>query len=175
MDLSEIETLQLTLKGMGTLADMQAFLMERKMTELESIAVEANVEGRLASTKIGVIDQIIAKLVSNVEAATESELEAVIDPGADAPDEASAGQGVLPVEEAGGGVSIPAKVAAMPPERLWSEILGWEIDQRLGEDTPVYSTDELREYLAYLWNQGALGRDPKLWSPISDYEFRGLA
>lgn len=168
MELSDVDSLRLTVRGMGTLAEMRAYLMARKMGELEMIAVEAHVSGRLASTKIGVADQIIAKFTSDEEVVPEAPI--------GTSDEASSDHGVLPEEVRSVGVSLPAKVAATLPEQLWPQILGWEIDQGLDESArAAFTTDQLREYLGYLWHMGQMGRAPRAWARITEYEFRGLA
>lgn len=192
-DLSDIETLRLTLRGMANLDEMQAYLVgQYKMAELEALATDAGVEAP-ASTKGAVAEQIIAELTSNEEAnvvlANDMSGEISSPSAADYPvgkdlstveggpndprrvdDAASSGQGVLPEEGRGKGVGVPAKVAAMEPEQLWTEILGWEIDQGLDADArAAFSDDQLREYLGYLWHMGALGRAPRFWQTIEVY------
>lgn len=172
--MDEFEQIQLIVKGMPTLEDAQSFLAGKNMTELGEIAAQAGIE-KPASTKAARIDEIIAALTSGEVAATgDSEPS----PSSDSPedDQASSGQGVLPEEERGGGVSLPAKVANFAPDELWPQILGWELDQGLDEDARAgFSDEELREYLAYLWDMGNRGQPPATWIPIKNYEFKGLA
>jgi len=148
-ELTELESLTLVLRGMPTLADQQEYMRQRSMTQLTDIAVGAGVD-KPAKTKALLVDQIIAKLLSG--------------------DEASTGQGVLPVEERKRGVPLPAKVASYRPDQLWEIISGWEVAQGLDEDArAAYTEDTLREYLGYLWNARERGIPQPTWMSLVSY------
>ncbi len=151
-ELSQTDTLRLALRGMPTLADQQAYLRKFNMTMLGEMALAAEID-KPAHAKNGLVDQIIAKLLSG--------------------DVASTDQGVLSVGERKRGAPLPAKVASYRPDELWLIISGWEIDQGLDEDArAAYSEDDLREYIGYLWDSRELGVPPKQWQTLTQY-YRG--
>ena len=179
--MSDLDNMRITVRAAANLEEAATYLDGTfKVIELTGFANELGIE-KPASVKPALIEQIIAKVTSGEEANINSDdatvPEEAKDEGPKPPeeDEADPESGVLSGEEVVRGVSLPAKVASYPSAHLWTQILGWEIDQKLDADArATYTEDELREYLAYLWNQGALGQPPSSWSPITDYEFRGI-
>jgi hypothetical protein len=177
-ELSEFDAMRLAVKqeAKNSLEDAHTYLKDNYIVaKLTEFAEEAGIEDP-ATTKDPLIEQLIAKLTSGEDAETGDESEAEEESEAEdeeaVPDEKSvlsSGKGRAK------GVSLPAKVASYPPDQLWPQISGWELDQGLDEDAQAaYSEDELREYLAYLWAEGRTGQDPARRLRIVDYKFKGI-
>lgn len=161
-----------TLKLMGSLADMQAWLGQAKMVQLEAIARDAGVE-KPASRKDALVEQVISTLLPSEGASVGSEGDSE-DESPSADDEESSGFDALPDEGGEGGAApttnrriVPRKFGRFTDEELVVEINGWEINEKV--DGTAYSRDWMEQYLAYLWEQAERGVPPASWMQPSQF------